>query len=141
MSEDENGLNQVFTFGIVTSREKAKFVEYLTELKRRIGNIRLFVCDRHRTQVAAIKEVFPDSHIIFCRVHIGRNIRDKVGVEMARLFKDVFSGEITESDFLDVCEQHIANNNGAKSAKFLETLLTEKEHWLPSLTATSSCER
>ena len=84
----------------------------------------------------AIKEVFPDSHIIFCRVHIGKNIRDKVGIEMAHVFKEVFSGKMAESEFLDVCEQHIANNNGTKSSKFLEKLLTQKEHWLPSLTGT-----
>ena len=78
MSEDENGLSQVLTFSIMISRVKAMFVEYLTELKHRIGDICLFVFDRHRTQVVAIKEVFPDSYIIFCRVHIGRNIRDKI---------------------------------------------------------------
>ena len=57
MSEYENGLSQVLTFSIMTSREKAKFVECLTGLKHRIGDIRLFVGDRHRTQVAAIKEI------------------------------------------------------------------------------------
>ena len=60
-------------------------------------------------QVAAIEDVFSDSYIIFCCVHISRNIRDKVDVEMAHLFNEIFSGEITESEFLDVCaQQHIA---------------------------------
>ena len=85
-------------------------------LKNWNAELGIYVCS---FVIAAIKQVFPDGYIIFCRVHIGRNIWDKVGIEMADLFKEVFSGEITECEFLDVCAQYIANDNGTKSSKFV----------------------
>ena len=54
-------------------------------------------------------------------VHICGNVRDKVGVEMAHLFKEVFSGKITECEYLDVCAQHMANNYTAQRKERLSS--------------------
>ena len=80
ISEDENSRNQVLSFSIMSSRTKESFVNYFKEVKARVNDIRLFICDRNKTQISALREVFPNCLIIYCLVHIGRNIYSKVGV-------------------------------------------------------------
>ena len=136
ISEDPNGHSQVLSFSIMPSRVKTVFVEYLSQLKERIGSIRLFISDRNKTQISAIKEVFPDALIIYCSLHISRNIKQKVGREIYHLYKQMRFKQITEDEFLERCQQYIEANQGTKSARFMQSLLAEKEHWLPSITST-----
>ena len=131
---DENFRSQVMSFSVLPGRRTEDFVAYLTAVKNRVGIIRLFVCDRNKTQIRAIRQVFPEAKIIYCAIHIGRNLKQKVGKEMQILYKKMRRSVIGEDEFLEVCEDHIRSNPGAKSSKLLTGLLTEREHWLPSIT-------
>ena len=42
--------------------------------------------------------------------------------------------EIEESEFIKTCEENILANPCSKATKFLQNLLRETEHWLPSHT-------
>ena len=132
ISEDENGRDQVLSFSIMMSRTKNDFLDYFRYVKNIIGKIRLFVCDRNKTQISALKEIWPASNIIYCGIHIGRNIRDKVGPKMYMLYEQMRSLVITEDKFIEACKKHIGSHPNTKSAKFLIKLLEEQEHWLPS---------
>ena len=132
ISEDQNAHNQVLSFAIMQSRIKNQFIDYFQHVKDRIGEIRLFICDRNITQISALNEVWPNCLIIYCAIHIGRNIKDKVGLEMYHLYEKMRSLEITEDEFIRACEKHIKDNSQKKSARFLNKLLREKDHWLPS---------
>ena len=96
LSEDENARSQVVSFSIMSSRTSSSFEEYFKVVKDKVGEIRLFICDRNKTQIKALKTVFPKCKIIFCAVHIGRNIKEKVGNEMFDLYQKLRCLEITE---------------------------------------------
>jgi len=75
LAVDQNSLTQVTGFGLMIKKEKIDFIKYFQKLKANIGNdIRLFITDRSYAQVAAMKEVFPNARIIFCFLHLKRNL-------------------------------------------------------------------
>lgn len=133
-SEDENARTQVMAYAILTSRTKSEFVDFFQEVRLRVGDIRLFVSDRNKTQISALQDVFPDCLIIYCSVHIGRNIKQKCSKELKSLYFKMRHLEIEESEFIKTCEENILANPGSKATKFLQNLLRETEHWLPSHT-------
>lgn len=133
ITEDENAKSQLISFAILCSREKSEFIDFLTQLKTRIGNIRLFVSDRNKTQITAIKSVFNNCNIIYCSVHISRNLRQKAGNEIVLLYNQLNKKEVTETVFINICEEIIKMNPNSKVSKFLLNLLNERECWLPSI--------
>ncbi len=88
---DPNGRIQLVAFGYISGKDTDAYVEFLTMFKELayserkksminepIGNI--IVCDRSKAQTKAVKRIFTESKIIYCKVHILRNIRSYLGV-------------------------------------------------------------
>ena len=84
--EDENGRSQVLAFSFLKTREATEFDMFFEKVKRKVGNIRLFIADRNQTQMNSIKRIWPDCLIINCSIHIGRNIRS-VSVDLYNLYE------------------------------------------------------
>lgn len=138
IAEDENARNQIISFSFLASRTQQNFINYFNSVKEEIGDIRLFVCDRNQTQINAIKIVWPNSLIIYCSIHIGRNIRS-FDNELYKMFKKMIYKDINEDEFINECKNYINNNPGSKGANILTKLLSEVEHWLPSIIINYRC--
>ena len=128
--EDTNGKNQLLSFAIINNRTKESFVLYFEQLAELIPDVKTFVTDRNTAQVNAIEAVWPEAKIIYCQVHIGRNIRDKVGEQMYKLYQQMIRKKASEEDLICAFENEIKNNK--KVSKFLTKLLSISERWLPS---------
>ena len=133
ISDDENGRNQVLSFSFMENRTQQTFTNYFLSVKEIVGEIRLFVCDRNQTQINAIKAVWPNALIIYCLIHIGRNLRS-INIALYVKFKQMCNKQIEEKEYLAYCEKYINDNPNSKGANILIKLLEEKEHWLPSIT-------
>ena len=97
VSKDPNNHLQLVAFGYLSGKDTNTFTDFLTTFKQiaeeernregkdmSIGKV--IVCDRFQAQTNAINCVFIDSKIIFCEVHIMRNIRNNCGIN-SELYK------------------------------------------------------
>ncbi len=82
-------------------KTKNSISRFLKELKNKIGNINIFLCDKNKAQIEAIKYVWPESKIIYCAIHIGRNIKNDVGEEMYILYCQMRKEIISEEELID----------------------------------------
>ena len=130
--EDQNGRNQVLAFCVMESRQEFVFDRFFNRVKESVGQIRLFICDRNRTQKNSLLRIWPNCKIIYCSVHIGRNLRNSVSIEIFNLYQKMRKLLITEDDFLDACREFINAYPNAKGSKTLNNLLCETDNWLPS---------
>ena len=136
IAEDENGSNQIISVGIIQQRTEENFVHYFTQLKSFLPKVSLFIVDRNQAQINALKTVWPDSNIMFCAVHIQRNLDtvDKTkNKEFLNAFKDMLKKKMAEDTLLQKFRDR-ANANNDKLAHMLEELLKHQECWLPSHT-------
>ena len=133
--EDENGKNQVLSFGIMEDRCKNSFRIYFSNVKKLIGDIEVFVTDRNFTQIDAVCELWPNAIIIYCTRHIGKNIKDKVSKEMYEEFQKMLHNKKTEEELLKDFRDYIIAHPDTQAANVLQGLLDSTEHWLPSITS------
>ena len=71
---DENNNNQQLSFSLLPDKSTKSISQFSTEIKIRIGNIKTFLTDRSPSQIESIRNIWPQANIIFCAIHIGRNI-------------------------------------------------------------------
>lgn len=119
------------SFAFLTSRTQESFKEYFLNVKNILGGIKLFICDRNKTQTNAIKEIWPSSKIIYCSVHIGRNLR-LANNNIYYKFKMMRRKEISEEEFINCCNEYIISNPDTKSSKIIDGIIKETDKWLPS---------
>lgn len=130
--EDENGRSQVLAFSLMKTREATEFDQFFEKVKIKVGNIRLFVCDRNQTQMNSIKRMWPDCLIINCSIHIGRNIRS-VSIDLYNLYEKMRHLVITEQEFLESCREFINDVSVTDGKTTIQNLLETTEQWLPSI--------
>lgn len=134
---DPNGMTQIMGFGIIESKEQSSFSSYFKALKKINGNIRLWVCDRNLSQTASIKEIFPESKIIHCHLHIKRNLVSNFGTghEIVNAYKALIEGNYLEQDFLELLElyKYRLSTNNKKGKRVIKELIKSSESWLPSI--------
>jgi len=134
---DENGLTQITGFGLLENHEKSSFISYLLALKSIMGsNIRLFIVDRHIAQLFAIKETYPEAKIIFCYIHIKRNLIHALGLkhDVIKLFDEMIHNTSNEDAFIEQLLETKNNlkENNIKGEKVLLDLLNNQDYWIPS---------
>ncbi|KAK8890572.1 hypothetical protein M9Y10_035349 [Tritrichomonas musculus] len=133
--EDENGKNQVRSFGIMEDRCKNSFRINFSNVKKLIGDIEVFVTDRNFTQIDAVCELWPNAIIIYCTRHIGKNIKDKVSKEMYEEFQKMLHNKKTEEELLKDFRDYIVAHQDTQASNVLQGLLDSTEHWLSSITS------
>ena len=100
---DENNMVQNLAVAIITSKEENNFVNIFQNLKEIIPEIRVFVIDRLRSQINALQKVYPQAYLVYCRIHIYRNIKNKMGSnkEILNLFWNFVEMKITENEYIN----------------------------------------
>ena len=111
------------------SPTKKSFVDILQSLKLVIHSIRVFIVDRLKAQIEAIKQVYPESFWVFCRVHIGRNIESNFGRNtfVVNLFWNFVKKKISEEEYTNKLQTLFTNT----SSMHIRNLLDEIDHYSP----------
>ena len=124
---DENNMVQNLAVAIITSKEENNFVNIFQNLKEIIPEIRVFVIDRLRSQINALQKVYPQAYLVYCRIHIYRNIKNKMGSnkEILNLFWNFVEIIITEIEYINKLKKAIENS------AHLRNLLNDIEHYNP----------
>ena len=122
---DENDKAQLLAVGIISGKTFNDFMIFLKDISELI-NIRVFICDRLEAQYKAIKKVFNTSHIVFCRLHIKRNIIDHCGKnsKIYSAINDLFNKRISSQEYLKILNEEINSK-----PKYLNHLLLLREHF------------
>lgn len=98
---DANGKLQLVAFGITNGKEQHNFERFLIDVRESLGAVRVFVVDRNRAQQNAIESVFPESKLVFCRLHMERNVRQEFGTgPTAKAYREYIQRLISEDDYV-----------------------------------------
>ena len=126
---DENNKVQVLGIGIITAKEEINFVDIFESLKEMNSNIRVFIVDRLKAQINALQIVYPEAFLVFCRVHIYRNIEHKMGRkhEVAELFWKFIQRKMNEFEYVLSLQEIIEKTN----SKHVKNLLNDLNHYSP----------
>lgn len=126
---DEHNKMQMLAVGIITSKEERSFCDIFRSLKLAVENVRVFIIDRLPSQISALNKVYPSSFLAYCRLHISRNIKSKMGrnSEVNMLFWKFVKKEITEEKFKNDLQNIINQTN----SKHLTKLLSDIDHYNP----------
>lgn len=131
--EDFNGVRQLLAFGFLPSKEEKDFNSFLYDIKNYISKpIRVFIVDRLKSQAKSIKNIFINAEIVYCRVHLERNIRTTFGhySKIGSLIHQLFNGKITNEIYLNNLDELIDQIKKHKNA--LIRLREEFNSYCPS---------
>lgn len=73
-SKDANGFVQLAGFGLMNSATQEDFELFLIGIQKCHGMVKNFVVDHNFAQIAAIRKIFPDAKLLYCLLHIKRNL-------------------------------------------------------------------
>ena len=77
----------------------------MSSLKTFIPDIRVFLMDRLKSQKNAISKIFPLSKIVYCRLHIERNIIKQIKInnikDLIQYFKDFLNEKMDKKEYID----------------------------------------
>ena len=121
---DDHNEAQILAIGVIPDKTTLSFEQYLKDLRQHT-NIRVFICDRLESQKIAIQKFFPDAFIAFCRIHIKRNIKNKIGAnsEIYISLKKLFKEDISVEEFVQLIDNEIILHE-----KWKKQLSLLKEH-------------
>ena len=127
---DENNNSQMLAVSIITSKTEDNFIDIFLSLKAIVGFIRVFIVDRLLSQANAIKKVFPESNIVFCRIHIDRNFKNKMGKksEVRILFWKFIRQEIMRNEYINELQKILSKT---PNSKHLKKLIDEVDFYDP----------
>ena len=113
MVRDEYGTSQILFFGYLFDKKEESFNVIFDNVKEYLPALpKIIISDRDNAQFNSVKSKFPSSLVIFCLVHIFRNLNKFFSKNhlVIRLFRYVQMGWIPEEFFLK-CIDIIVNNN------------------------------
>lgn len=139
---DQENKSQLLSFGILMDKTTNGFIEYFNTLKQ-IHNkcIRTFVVDRSYSQYKALKSVYPNSNIIFCNIHIGRDLEKYFGVndDIVKLWFKMNKNINYTKDFVKLIEKRVNDSQNFNGREALIELLNTQVHWNPVYLIQNGC--
>ena len=93
------------------------------------------VVDRNEPQMKAIQEVYPETIIVFCLIHIRKNLLTHFNNEsdIIHLFDEMQYDLSLCDEFIATLESFIQDNPKSEAVNSLELLLSTREYWMPSI--------
>jgi hypothetical protein len=131
---DFNQKNQLLAFAYIPDRCQESYQRFMLFLKNCIHDPYCFITDRCLAQIGAIEAIFPSSFILFCRVHIKRNVESKFGNSDVTIhFVDFLFNDGAEDTFVNFIQTNKTRFTETQQ-RFIERLLKDFLHWAPSET-------
>ena len=129
--KDANNVCQIIAFAITNSRKEQDFERFLNDIKEHHGEPRVFVVDRCGQQFDAIKQT-TESKIVFCKVHIRRNIQEMFGVNIVvRSFDQLIKRQINDEEFIAILKEE-SDKRDEVSKKRISNLIDDMIYFSPS---------
>ena len=100
---DENRISQLIGFGIIPRKSSDNFYLFFEQLSQKYS-VRVFVCDRLRAQAKSIKKYF-NSHLLYCKIHIRRNIISYLNSDLLESFNKLLIHVISKDEFLNILKK------------------------------------
>jgi hypothetical protein len=134
ITPDNRNKSRVLAFAILsnkTTSEIKSFLQFLLRFTKKAPNF--IIIDRYQSQITAIEEVFNSQCIIYCRLHISSNMLDVMkNAEVVDLFWKLSKNACTEDIFLSKLLQIKDTTNSVKISRFINSLMSELDRWLPN---------
>jgi hypothetical protein len=136
VGNDEYNFTQIIAFAFTLNRTAISFEHFLGWVKEQLPVApKAFVVDRHLGQLAALKTVFPESRIVFCRFHLAANIAATFHSDESQVlqaFYDLVKGRITEEVFIDRLKgEQTRYQETSAQWKLIDFLLGNLDHYSP----------
>ena len=135
VTKDCNGKTQTLAFCLLklgSAEILARFYQYVLSLCEE--RPQAIIVDRGKSQLSAIEEVFPDVPIVFCYLHIRRNIANAFGHNKEeKTFLGIIRQQVTEDDGLHRLQSLCEKASTSKKKKCLQHIIEKAQYWLPSV--------
>lgn len=132
---DENNMVQVLAISIITGKNEQNFIDILLSIKSFIPSIRVFIVDRLKSQKKAINKIYPLSKIIYCRLHIERNIIKNIKINnikyLLNVYKEFINEQMDKDQYINKLSNIMCKNH--KSCKHIQALIKDVDHYDPKL--------
>ena len=132
VSKDPEGLNQCLAFGVLLNKTISSFESFFSELKNELGeDPKGFVVDRSLSQYTALKNIFPNSHIMFCLRHLGKDLLKYFPSD-----SDIVKGFYSIQKDIGRCFEYInflknIYDSLETGNELIKWMITYEENWLP----------
>ena len=112
--KDVYGNSQILSISILHDKSEKSFDVVFDVIKKCCQfNPNVICMDRCQAQFNSVRKHFEESKIIFCHIHLKRNLENKYGKSspIVKLFKKTMQNQIHESIFLNCVEQLLSKCN------------------------------
>ena len=139
---DQENKSQLLSFGTLIDKTTNGFYEYFNALKNlHHRSPRIFVVDRSYPQLMALKMVYPESIIVFCHIHIRRDLEKyfKIEDDIIKYWQIMNKDIRNAKDLVEIIEKRISESQNFHGREALMELLNTQEHWNPLLLIQKGC--
>lgn len=132
---DEESKSQVYAFGYLAGQDKNSFKNFFDDVRKLSNKIpRVIIMDRCQAQYAAVSEVFPETFVVFCLRHLGKDLEKYFDKN-----SDIIIGFYDIQKRVERCDDYInmlmeLNENmdeKTKGKKIINWMLDYQNNWLP----------
>ena len=122
ISVDPQDHSQTLSFSLLEDKTKDGFITFFKSLKKmHMKEIRVMVVDRNEPQMKAIQEVYPETIIVFCLIHIRKNLLTHFNNEsdIIHLFDEMQYDLSLCDEFIATLESFIQDNPKSEAVNTL----------------------
>lgn len=133
---DAENKTQIIGFSLLEDKTEESFEKFLQFIKQHLQNDpRVITCDRCQAQINAIEHVFPNTFIVYCRIHIRRNllIYFEKNDDIIVGFDDIATNLNRCNEYVELLRKRLSQlDSDDEGYIILDTLLNNLDRWLPS---------
>lgn len=122
-TKDTYGYRQIVCFGILFDNSSNSFNILLSQLRNIINYFpEVILTDRNQSQIKALRDIFPESHIHFCSIHILRSL-SKYFNSKHPIIKScimMFQGRLPEELMFEVWNEYIGDTSALMDIETIE---------------------
>lgn len=132
---DQEDHTQLLAYSIIPNKSKISFINFLNDFIELGGSqFRIIIVDRLQAQINAIQEVFPESKIVYCLVHIRRDLLVYFDSddEIIKEFDKAKNNPSYSFEYLNILKKRIKKlKKTSEGYKCLLSLINDFDRWLP----------
>ena len=131
---DQEKHTQLLGYSIIKNKSSESFSTFFSDYIELGGpQFRIIVVDRLEAQFDSISKIFPNSFVVFCLVHIRRDLVQHFGAddEIVTRFDSLRRNPFQSYEYLDYLKKRRLQLISFQGLRCLGLLLARHEHWLP----------
>lgn len=132
---DQENHTQLLAYSIIPNKSTISFINFFKDFLELGGSqFRIIIVDRLQSQINAIQEIFPDSKIVYCLVHIRRDLllHFDENDEIITGFNKANADPSFSFEYLNLLKNRIIKmKKSSEGYKCLLSLINNFDRWLP----------